>query len=121
MTCFNSLSTFFKSAYYVPIAFCRFFTWIALGDVCVCFSLFLGTKKVNFAEGTKMNLVFEGMTVTSFFPSFLKKIRVAKDRMCQVTLKLLCTKRNHRTQDLPVYIVILMWGMEQKLCVLFLK
>ena len=41
VTYINSLFTFFKWAYHIPIVFCRFSTWIALDDVDMCFSLIL--------------------------------------------------------------------------------
>jgi hypothetical protein len=50
----NDSFTFFKSAYYVQfllimIVFHRFFTWIVLGDVDLCFSLMLVRKSNAFA------------------------------------------------------------------------
>jgi hypothetical protein len=99
MTYVNSLFTFFKSAYYVPIAFCWFFTWVALGDVDVCFSLILGREKKSILKRKLNEPLYVGVTVTSFSVSPLQNTRVAMDHLCQVKLKLNHTKRNHRKQD----------------------
>jgi hypothetical protein len=52
MTYVNSLFTFLKSAYYILVVFHQYFTWIALGNVDLCFSLILVTKANAFEEGT---------------------------------------------------------------------
>jgi len=54
----NISFTLFKSAYCVqflsvPIFFLWFFTWIALGDVDLCFSLMLIKRAIAVEEETK--------------------------------------------------------------------
>ena len=73
MTYINSLFTVFKSAYYVPIAFCQFFTWIALGDVDVCFSLIFRGEGKSILWRKLSEPLFGGVTVTSFSVSLLQE------------------------------------------------
>ena len=79
----------------VPIVFHRFFTWIALGDVHLFFSLMV--TKANAVEGALnqqhgyiTNVIYpyttDGMTVTSLSASLQHKARAAMDRVCHTVL-----------------------------------
>jgi hypothetical protein len=90
------------SAYYVYFLFnthCfrRFFTWIALGDVDICFCLILLRKAIAVEEETKWAAcwyhernqsihVTDGVTMTSLSGSLLQKISAAMDHLCQIVL-----------------------------------
>jgi hypothetical protein len=94
----------------VPIVCRRFFTWIALGDAVLSFSLILVRKANAVEEETKWVLclyhqrnqsieVTDGMTVTSLPASLVQKTTATTDRLCQITLKRKLSrkfeKRNH--------------------------
>jgi len=80
----------------ILIVFCRFFTWIALNDVDLCFSLILVRKDNAVGEEiTSHELVSplqqsihvtDGMTVTLLTASLLQKKSVAMDRLGQNVL-----------------------------------
>ena len=88
----------------ILIVFGSFFTWIALGNVDLHFSLILVTKS-NAGEGGTISAaclhhqynqpihVTDGVTVTSLPDSLQRKISAATDRLCQFMLnqKLSCT------------------------------
>jgi hypothetical protein len=78
----------------IPIVFRRFFTWIALGDADLRFSLILvrkanavddETKRGYITNGESMQVTV-GVTVTSLSASLLHKISAATDRLCQIPL-----------------------------------
>jgi len=95
--------TFFMSAYYIqfsliPIVFHQFFTWIALGDVDLHFSLNGNADKRKLNEpcdyitsviNPYMN---DGVALKSLPASLLLKINVVTDHWCQTALnrKLSC-------------------------------
>ena len=93
----NNLFTFLKSAYYILVVFHQFFTWIALGDVDLCFSLILITK-VNAFEGGTMSALWlyhqltqsiymtDGITVMSLSASLQHKAILATDYIYHITI-----------------------------------
>lgn len=78
----------------IPIVFHRFFTWIAVGDVYLFFSL---VTKANAVEGALhqqrgyiTNVIYlyrtDGMTVMSLSASLQHKAKAAMDRVCHTVL-----------------------------------
>ena len=74
-----------------------FSTWIALGDVDLCFSIMLSRKVNDLKEETTWAMwlyhqrnksihVTDGVTVMSLSASLVQKIRAPMDRLCQIAL-----------------------------------
>ena len=81
----------------ILIVFRRFSTWIALGDVDLCFSVMLSRKANALEEETtwaawlyhrcnKTIHMTDGVTVMSLSASLIQKIRAAADCLCQFAL-----------------------------------
>ena len=81
----------------VPIVFCRFFTWITLGDADLHFSLIWVTEANVVEWGTTSAMwlyhqcnqstdVADGMTVMSLSASLQCKSSATRDHLCQITL-----------------------------------
>jgi hypothetical protein len=96
----------------ILIVFHQFFTWIALGDADLHFSLILVRKANAVDEETKWATWFyhqrnqsihvtDGVKVTSLLASLLQKVKVTTNHLCQIMLnrKLLRTfdKCDHRS------------------------
>jgi len=81
----------------IPIVFCQFFTWIALGGIGLHFSL-MWVPTANADEGrvTQATCLYyqcnqsihmtEGVTVMSLSASHQLKTRVATCHLCQIAL-----------------------------------
>jgi hypothetical protein len=81
----------------ILIVFCRFFTWIALSDVDLCFSLMLVTEANSVEKATTRATclhhqrnqsihVSDGGTVITLSGRVLWKISAAMDCLCQIAL-----------------------------------
>jgi len=90
-------STFYIYFPFTTIVFHQFFTWIALGDVDLHFSLTFVRKASATEEHTRWTTwlyhqrnpsihMTDGMKVTSLSASLLQKISVTMDCICQIAL-----------------------------------
>jgi hypothetical protein len=76
----------------VLIVFRWFFTWLALSDVDIHFSISLirkfndEKKETTYHQSTQSLLVIDGVIMTPISASLLQKASAATDRLCQIAL-----------------------------------